>query len=91
MKYIILICVFLAVESLFMFSMYKGEKERRIALENEKNTLIQQVEDFNNAQVQASNTIQKIQEKVKYIKSPCNCYRSNIDPSLLAWVRGDKK
>lgn len=92
MKYAVIVAIFLAVESLCMFSLYKSERSKRIALEHEKNSLIETMEKHNNAEVVASKTIQKIQERVKYIKSPCDCYNASIDdPLLLDWLRGNKK
>lgn len=88
LKYILFIAVFLFIQSILLYSLYNGEKNKRIALEIEKSSIIEEREKYNEAQVRASNTIQKIQEKIKYVKNPCDCYHLPIPADVLDWVRG---
>lgn len=45
------------------------------------------VKEFNDAQIRAGNTIQKIKEVVKTVKSDCDCYNSTVDKRILDRVR----
>lgn len=92
MKYIIgTILVVLAILCKFLFDQNSNLKDRNKELLLKNDSLITSIKEFNNAQVVAGNTITKIQEKVKYIKSDCNCYNLPIDDSIVKWVRGTEK
>lgn len=45
------------------------------------------IEEFNNAQIQASNTIQKIKTVVKTVKEDCDCFNSALSDYILKLVR----
>lgn len=48
------------------------------------------VKEFNDAQIRASSTIQKVKEVVKTVKSDCDCYNSSVDGVILDRVRNKK-
>ena len=66
----------------YIFAQNYIERGRQInTLEGEKNELISQlkskekeIEQYNQKQLEASNTIQEVREVVKTVKEPCNCY-----------------
>jgi len=66
----------------YIFSERYIERGRQInTLENEKTELKSQlksmeaeIENYNQKQLEASNTIQEVREVVKTVKEPCNCY-----------------
>jgi predicted nucleic acid-binding Zn-ribbon protein len=66
----------------YIFAQNYIERGRQInTLEGEKNELISQlkskekeIENYNQKQLEASNTIEKVREVVKTVKEPCNCY-----------------
>jgi Tfp pilus assembly protein PilO len=66
----------------YIFSERYIEMGKQInTLEGEKNELISQlkskekeIENYNQKQLEASNTIEKVREVVKTVKEPCNCY-----------------
>lgn len=92
MKYVIgTVLVVLAILCKFLFDQNSNLKDRNKELLLKNDNLITSIKEFNNAQVVAGNTITKIQEKVKYIKSDCNCYNLPIDDSIVKWVRGTEK
>ena len=66
----------------YIFAQNYIERGRQInTLEGEKTELISQlkskekeIEQYNQKQLEASNTIQEVREVVKTVKEPCNCY-----------------
>ena len=66
----------------YIFAQNYIERGRQInTLENEKTELKSQlksmeaeIENYNEKQLEASNTIQQVREVVKTVKEPCNCY-----------------
>lgn len=66
----------------YIFAQNYIERGRQInTLEGEKNELMSQlkskekeIENYNQKQLEASNTIQEVREVVKTVKEPCNCY-----------------
>jgi len=66
----------------YIFAQNYIERGRQInTLESEKNELISQlkskekeIENYNQKQLEAGNTIQEVREVVKTVKEPCNCY-----------------
>ena len=93
MKYIIttllVIVFFLAVVSRFLFSEVSRLKEDNAILRQNNEGLITSVKEYNNGKMEASKTIIKIQEKIKYIKTDCDCYNMPIPDDILQYVRGE--
>lgn len=48
------------------------------------------IKEFNDAQIRASDTIQKIKTVVKTVKSDCDCFNVSLEPAMLAIVRKQK-
>lgn len=61
------------------------------ALKMEVKSCNQGVKEFNDAQIRASGTIQKVREAVKVTKSDCDCYNSAVDKRILDRVRNKHK
>jgi predicted nucleic acid-binding Zn-ribbon protein len=67
---------------LYIFAQNYIERGRQInSLESEKTELKTQlkskeaeIDEYNQKQLEASNTIQEVREVVKTVKEPCNCY-----------------
>lgn len=95
MKYIIItliaIVFILGVACRFLFNEVSNLKEDNAALHLKNTGLITSIKEFNNAQNTATKTITKIQEKIKYVKSDCNCYELPVDDSIIEFVRGSRK
>ena len=93
MKYIILtltlLVVFLGIVCRFLFSENSSLREDNAVLKTNINGLVTEVKDFNNGKMEASKTIVKIQEKIKYIKTDCDCYNMPIPDDILPLIRGE--
>lgn len=92
MKYVVIILValvvILGVGCRFLFLEVNTLKENNAVLRAENNALTASINDYNESQKVASETIAKIQ---KEMKDANNCYNMPIDDSIIDWVRGDKK
>ena len=93
MKYIIVtlvvIGVILGVACRFLFNEVTNLKEDNTALRLNNTGLITIIKDYNNGKMEASKTIVKIQEKIKYIKTDCDCYNMPIPDDILPLIRGE--
>lgn len=83
------IAVFLAFVCVILISVVLLQQKDINALETHKNTLKNEIERYANGKLEAANTIQKIQEKIKYVKEPCDCFNTPLPDSVLAIVRGN--
>lgn len=94
MKYIVIILValvvFLGVGCRFLFSEVNTLKENNAVLRAENNALTASINDYNESQKTASETIAKIQKEMKNVKTDCNCYDVPVDDAIIDWVRGTK-
>ena len=74
----------------YIFSERYIERGRQInTLEGEKTELISQlkskekeIEQYNQKQLEASNTIQEVREVVKRVKEPCDCYNTALPSDI---------
>ena len=93
MKYVIItlitIVFILGVVCRFLFSEVSRLKEDNATLRLNNEGLITSVKEYNNGKMEASKTIVKIQEKIKYIKTNCDCYSINIPDDILPLIRGE--
>ena len=93
MKYIILalvvISVILGVACRFLFNEVTNLKEDNTALRLNNTGLITIIKDYNNGKMEASKTIVKIQEKIKYVEVDCDCYSINLVDDILPLARGE--
>lgn len=62
-------------------------ESEKTALKIEVKSCNDGVKEFNDAQIRASSTIQKVKEAVKVTKSDCDCYNSSVDKRILDRVR----
>lgn len=88
------IAVFFFVTTFILGIMYNYANLKVNRLESEKTALKMEVKscndgvkEFNDAQIRASGTIQKVREAVKVTKSDCNCYNSAVDKPIIDRVR----
>lgn len=92
MRYIILVllvyCVISTLVGRFLFGEVSNLKEDNTALRLNNEGLITTVKEYNDGKMEASKTIVKIQEKIKYIKTDCDCYNMPIPADILQLVRG---
>lgn len=63
-------------------------QEKNVRLEAQKKALEENIDAYNKAKNKASNTINKVMERIKYVKEPCDCYNARIDDSIIDLVRG---
>ena len=93
MKYVVItlsaISIILFIVCRFLFSEVGKLKEDNATLKLNNEGLITKVKEYNNGKMEASKTIVKIQEKVKYIKTDCDCYGINISDDILSLARGE--
>lgn len=74
----------------YIFSEKYIERGKQInTLKGEKNELISQlkskekeIENYNQKQLEASNTIEKVREVVKRVKEPCDCYNTALPSDI---------
>lgn len=84
---IILACFFLIYTQTQVISKIKDQRK----LYEKKSIMLEEsIARYNEKQVEASSTITEIRERVKYIKTDCDCYNSRIDDRILNLVQGDK-
>ena len=84
------VCVFFFATTLLFGLLYDYANSKANRLENELNGCKNGVKEFNYAQMRASNTIEKVREVVKTVKSDCDCYNSSVDKRILDRVRNKK-
>ena len=93
MKYVVItlsaISIILFIVCRFLFSEVGKLKEDNATLKLNNEGLITKVKEYNNGKMEASKTIVKIQEKIKYIKTDCDCYGINIPDDILQLARGE--
>ena len=93
MKYIILalvtIAVILGVVCRFLFNEVNNLKEDNATLRLNNEGLVTTIKEHNNGKMEASKTIIKIQEKIKYIKNDCDCYGINLPDDIVSLARGE--
>lgn len=81
----------------YIFSERYIERGKQInQLTGEKNELINQIkskekeiERYNQKQLEASNTIEKVREVIKKVKEPCDCYNTRLPDSVLNILHGN--
>lgn len=88
------IAVFFFATTFILGIMYNYTNLKINRLESENTALKMEVKscndgvkEFNDAQIRASSTIQKIKKAVKVTKSDCDCYYSSVDKRILDRVR----
>lgn len=83
----------------YIFSERYIERGRQInTLENEKTELKSQlksmeeeIENYNQKQLEASNTIEKVREVVKRVKEPCDCYNTALPSDIKRLLHDNNK
>lgn len=83
-----IICV-LFIFCLLFLSCWIKAKQKINLLKQEIGSLQKTITDFNKSQDVATETIIKIQEKIKYVKE--DCYNKPISNDIIKLVRGEKK
>lgn len=76
--------------TLLLGLMYNYANSKSNRLESELKGCKNGVKEFNDAQIRASNTIQKVKEVFKTVKSDCDCYNSAVAEPILDRVRNKK-
>lgn len=97
MKILAVLCVILSVATTFYYYNTELLKSKNCLLESEKNAykgraknLEEEIERYNQRQLEASSTITRIREQVKYIKTDCNCYNQPIPDSIANILQNNK-
>lgn len=85
---IIIVAVIMAMGWYITFERLTSAKNQICVLEDEKSTLISQIEKFNKAEAKANEQIKQI--KTVYIKDDCDCYNSPVPDGIIDIVRGTK-
>lgn len=83
----------------YIFAQNYIERGRQInTLEGEKNELISQlkskekeIENYNQKQLQASSTIEKVREVIKKVKEPCDCYHTALPDDVKRLLHDNNK
>lgn len=94
MKYVLILCAFLALWGVFNQFRINYAQNKIIMLQNEKKAILQKLENkeneikkFNASQTAAGKQIQKI--KTKIVKVHASCYNTVIDSAIISGVRGE--
>lgn len=83
----------------YIFAQNYIERGRQInTLESEKTELKSQlksmeteIENYNEKQLQASSTIEKVREVVKRVKEPCDCYNTALPSDIKRLLHDNNK
>ena len=83
----------------YIFSIQYVERGKQIKLlESEKSELMAKVksmegeiEKYNQKQMEASNTIEKVREVVRTVKEPCNCYHTVLPDGVVKLLHDNNK
>ena len=86
--------LFFALTTIVLLLVCGYTKNKITRLESEKTALKMEVKscndgvkEFNDAQIRAGDTIQKVREVVRTVKSDCDCYNIAVDKRILDRVR----
>lgn len=95
-RIIVVIAVFLGVETLYLNYRVDCLKKENITLENEKNGLKDKIkgyedaiQEYNVAQERAGEKIEKVRTIVRNIKSDCDCYNTLLPDGVRKILRED--
>ncbi|MBQ0114177.1 MAG: hypothetical protein KBT03_13690 [Bacteroidales bacterium] len=58
-------------------------ESEKTTLKHKADNLEKSIEEYNKKQMVAGGTITEIRERIKYIKTDCDCYNESIHPELL--------
>lgn len=83
----------------YIFSMQYIERGKKIKLlETEKtelnsklNSMEKEIENYNQKQLEASNTIEKVREVIKHVKEPCDCYHTSLPSDIKRLLHDNNK
>lgn len=83
----------------YIFSMQYIERGKKISLlEGEKNELSNriksmenEIENYNQKQLEASGTIEQVREVIKHVKEPCNCYNTALPSDIKRLLHDNNK
>jgi chromosome segregation ATPase len=97
-KFIAYLAVFLCVVA-YIFSMQYIERGKKIKLlETEKielnsklNSMEKEIENYNQKQLEASSTIEKVREVIKHVKEPCDCYHTALPADVARILHDNNK
>lgn len=90
-RILVTLVVILAIACCFLYSSVNTLSEDNATLRAENDGLTASINDYNESQKVASDTIAKIQKEMKNVKTDCNCYDVPVDDAIVDWVRGTKK
>ena len=97
MKYVLILCAILALWALYLNFRLSRSLEEIAAIQAEKTEAINKFKECKNekeayihAKQKAENTIGEIKTIVRTVKSPCNCYDTLVDASIVDRVRGNR-
>ena len=65
-------------------------ESEKTTLKHKADNLEKSIEEYNKKQMVAGSTITEIRERIKYIKTDCDCYNESIPDSIIDIVQGDK-
>lgn len=96
--FLIYLAVFLCVVA-YIFSLQYVERGKKIKLlETEKtelnsklNSMEKEIENYNQKQLEASNTIEKVREVIKHVKEPCDCYHTSLPADVARLLHDNNK
>ena len=97
MKYVLILCAILALWALYLNFRLSRSLEEIAVIQAEKTEAINKFkeckdekETYIKAKQRAECTIGKIKTIVRTVKSPCNCYDTLVDASIVDRVRGNR-
>jgi len=98
MRYLLIIIAILSVALGWYIFKDNLNQDKITSLETEKNELSAQVksmeneiERYNEKQLQASSTIEKVREVIKHVKEPCDCYHTALPDDVKRLLHDNLK
>lgn len=83
MKYLAIACVFLALVSIFFARGFINRGKEIESLKGEKDNLINIIEDYKNAEVEANKSIKQLRKAIENSKDNLYWYNTPIPADLL--------
>ena len=98
MRYLLIIIAILSLGLGWYIFKDNLNQDKITSLETENNSLYEQlkskekeIEQYNQKQMEASNTIEKVREVIKTVKEPCDCYHTSLPSDVMRLLHENVK
>lgn len=90
MKILAVVATILAAVCIFLYNMYNLSQKRIIALESEKNSLNEIIEEYKQNEIQANKRIEELKATISVDKTSLDWYHTRIPAPVLDKLRKNK-